>query len=300
MNTIVVEGNTYTKATALAKQFRYTTDYIGQLCRAGKVECQLVGRSWYVTERSLLAHKDSRYKEIRLDEKILKNNTKIASSDEEISVVPRLKRVTAKHLNTVHNFENRVMSGVVASRYLPDDTELLPQPIKTTTVATPKKILPIIPAEVQTVPVVSQTKPQKLNFTELPAVPLRGEVEVSDVEIVEDFEPVSLQSLLPKPAASKPVPQRQVSSVSRAKTKAPKSFTQEQNRVAEVSSLQFRPQLVTEHHQSSGKLLMSVATISAVVLFCFFTLTEQTYRIQGDQFVATLAFGNNFWNEFWR
>ncbi len=297
MNTIVVDGDTYTKATALAKQFRYTTDYIGQLCRAGKVECQLVGRSWYVTERSLLAHKDSRYKEIRLNEKTLKNNTKIESSDEEISVVPRLKRVTAKQLGTVRNFENRVMSGVVASRYLPDDTELLPQPFKTVTVSSTKKILPIIPAEMQTVSVVSQSKPQRLSFTELPAVPLHGAVEVSDVEIVDEFEPVSPKAI-PVPVMIPKSAQQSRDDVLRAGVT--KSSALKQSRVTEVASLQFRPQLVSEHKRSSGWLLISIAIISATVLFGFMTLTEQTYRIKGDQFVATLAFGNNFWNEFWR
>lgn len=35
----------------------YTTDYVGQLCRAEKIKSKLVGRNWYVNEISLLEHK---------------------------------------------------------------------------------------------------------------------------------------------------------------------------------------------------------------------------------------------------
>jgi len=48
----------------------YTKDYIGQLCRGKKVNAQLVGRTWYVEEESLLAHKQdgtSRRSKIEVD-----------------------------------------------------------------------------------------------------------------------------------------------------------------------------------------------------------------------------------------
>ena len=34
----------------------YATDYVGQLCRMGKLECTRVGRSWFVCEESLIDH----------------------------------------------------------------------------------------------------------------------------------------------------------------------------------------------------------------------------------------------------
>ena len=37
----------------------YTHDYIGQLCRSGKVKGQLVGRTRFVDKESLLAHMES-------------------------------------------------------------------------------------------------------------------------------------------------------------------------------------------------------------------------------------------------
>ncbi len=62
METISVRGEEYVKAIDIAKELGYTTDYVGQLCRAGKVRSKLVGRSWYVDPDSIKKHKRSRYR----------------------------------------------------------------------------------------------------------------------------------------------------------------------------------------------------------------------------------------------
>ena len=62
MEEISVNGENYVKASVLAKNFGYTPDYIGQLCRAEQVKCTLVGRSWYVNEESLREHRKGRYR----------------------------------------------------------------------------------------------------------------------------------------------------------------------------------------------------------------------------------------------
>ena len=36
----------------------YSKDYVGQLCRQGELECKKIGRVWYVTEDSILNHKN--------------------------------------------------------------------------------------------------------------------------------------------------------------------------------------------------------------------------------------------------
>ena len=53
MDVITHNGVSYKKATAVAKEFGYTTDYIGQLCRAKKIDARLVGRAWYVNVADL-------------------------------------------------------------------------------------------------------------------------------------------------------------------------------------------------------------------------------------------------------
>ncbi len=62
METLVLDGVKYYKAKALAEELGYTSDYLGQLCRSGKVDGHLVGRTWYVNKQALLEHKDNRYK----------------------------------------------------------------------------------------------------------------------------------------------------------------------------------------------------------------------------------------------
>lgn len=60
MDLLEFEGVPYLKASAIAKKLGYTADYVGQLCRSGKVEAKLVGRTWYVSETSIKGHKSSR------------------------------------------------------------------------------------------------------------------------------------------------------------------------------------------------------------------------------------------------
>lgn len=61
MDKVVLEGTEYIKASVIAKQFRYTADYIGQLCRAKKVDARLVGRTWFVNPLSLVGHQQNKY-----------------------------------------------------------------------------------------------------------------------------------------------------------------------------------------------------------------------------------------------
>ena len=55
--TIFFEGKKFISSSRAAEMTKYSKDYIGQLCRGGKVTARMVGRSWYVEESSLLAHK---------------------------------------------------------------------------------------------------------------------------------------------------------------------------------------------------------------------------------------------------
>jgi hypothetical protein len=62
MEEISFKGENYVKASVLADKYGYTSDYVGQLCRSDQVKATLVGRSWYVSEESLLEHRKGRYR----------------------------------------------------------------------------------------------------------------------------------------------------------------------------------------------------------------------------------------------
>src|SRR3989338_4881695 len=58
-DSLILEGKIYISARRAAKIINYAQDYIGQLCRQGKLDSRMVGRSWFVTEESLLAHREA-------------------------------------------------------------------------------------------------------------------------------------------------------------------------------------------------------------------------------------------------
>ncbi|MFA6405080.1 MAG: hypothetical protein WCW03_03730, partial [Candidatus Paceibacterota bacterium] len=55
---IFLEGSEYISASRAAELTKYSKDYIGQLCRHGKVKSSLMGRSWFVQKKALLDYKN--------------------------------------------------------------------------------------------------------------------------------------------------------------------------------------------------------------------------------------------------
>lgn len=57
MDEILIEEKKYVSSKRAAKITGYAKDYIGQLCREGRVPSRLVGRSWYVLESAIKDHR---------------------------------------------------------------------------------------------------------------------------------------------------------------------------------------------------------------------------------------------------
>ena len=57
MDEILIEEKKYISSKQAAKVTGYAKDYIGQLCREGRVPARLVGRSWYVLETAIRDHR---------------------------------------------------------------------------------------------------------------------------------------------------------------------------------------------------------------------------------------------------
>ncbi len=57
MDELTLEGKKYLSSKRAAKITGYAKDYIGQLCREGRVTARLVGRGWYVLEDSIREHR---------------------------------------------------------------------------------------------------------------------------------------------------------------------------------------------------------------------------------------------------
>ena len=57
MDEIIIEEKKYISSKQAAKITGYAKDYIGQLCREGRVPARLVGRSWYALESAIQDHR---------------------------------------------------------------------------------------------------------------------------------------------------------------------------------------------------------------------------------------------------
>lgn len=124
MEEISVNGENYVKAGSLARELGYTSDYVGQLCRSGQVEAKLIGRSWYVKETSLRAHKEGRYR-----------STSQKSKDE----VKRALVMMQKEVNGP-NYLKRINPQ---SNYEQDEAPLYPTPKKSAETEAASKIKPV-------------------------------------------------------------------------------------------------------------------------------------------------------------
>ncbi|KKU78013.1 MAG: Serine-rich adhesin, platelet-type, partial [Parcubacteria group bacterium GW2011_GWA2_47_64] len=54
---LIFDNKKFLPSSAASKASGYSSDYIGQLCRSGKLVCRRVGRGWFVEEESLLSYK---------------------------------------------------------------------------------------------------------------------------------------------------------------------------------------------------------------------------------------------------
>lgn len=61
-DSLILEHKKYISAKQASSLVGYTSDYVGQLCRENKIESKMVGRTWFVSEESILNHKISNLK----------------------------------------------------------------------------------------------------------------------------------------------------------------------------------------------------------------------------------------------
>jgi hypothetical protein len=290
MDTIKLEGVTYKKASIVAKDFRYTTDYIGQLCRGGKIDCQLVGRAWYVSEESLLAHKEGRYKETRPAEKTLIINAGNEGDTSFISVNSRLRGAAAKQIlgkNSGSVFTEATVGST--SKYYSDTEALLPQPLKSPKVV--KKILPVIPtklpivqAESEKIKVKVVEKPiKKLHFTEIPEIPLSGLLKVERVSVPEAKEPVLVSE----------------EDINPVRTKTPSKINDKVSghRIGKTMPSTFIPSSVTKTApvSLSTRFLIPLALVSGVTLFVFLISASEEFSVWGKNMSAAVFFSVENW-----
>jgi hypothetical protein len=215
MDTFNHNGLVYVKASILAKRHRYTTDYIGQLCRQNKVDAQLVGRAWYVNEHSLLNHKIERKKDTRSNEIMSKNAHENTTDSFESQVKIEIHPVTSKKTfrqffsselpaPVNHHWQNRAVAYVDdAATLVPQVTNKIRKSLVEAVSESPAPAqLPVELAESETVTVHEVTEAKKhLVFTDMPEVALSGDLAIENMDTESDFvDPEPLAPLDFEPA----------------------------------------------------------------------------------------------------
>lgn len=269
MKEVTINGVSYLPAVALAKQFRYTTDYIGQLCRAKKVDAQLVGRSWYVNPLSLTAHKSAKYAKTNSSEKIIQNKDKVEIS--RIDVEPVLAKSTIKATNAApQNFARRIEWQ--PARYEDDESDLFP--------VVKREIKPVRVhvglADSTPVSIKTTGKVIDLVAEEMPTVSLKGKLSISSLE--QDFDelteeilkrevpqepltPRAIQNSLTKPS-NRPTAKHFHSSMPKPPVQTAVVATEEKEVVAEADSVTYRAIKITYTVAS-----VTLALVLVLVLF---------------------------------
>ncbi|MCA9363849.1 hypothetical protein KC727_01360 [Candidatus Kaiserbacteria bacterium] len=170
METLVLNGKKFIKAAVAAQSIGYTTDYVGQLCRSGKVDARLVGRSWYVNEEELGKHRKTQKRTMRTkareqvrsalksakeaekasaEEKRYQKHS-IRYEEDESALMPQVRRITVGSGEKVPiKAISRVTTGPKV--FIRESTEVAPEEQKENTVSikistsTAPKALPHIP-----------------------------------------------------------------------------------------------------------------------------------------------------------
>lgn len=184
MDTIVFDGIEYVKASVAAKQFRYTSDYIGQLCRSGKIDARLVGRTWFVSIDSINKYRAVKKNKLKV---VAKNKPEIAIEIKTVrKMVPPVLTAKAAQVLSYENNASRTKKLHVS--YDLDEESLLPNLTKR---FLPKpRLIPIEPANATRLKIFKDNQ-KAVSFIaeDLPEVSLTGKL------VIEDYPEIELEAI---------------------------------------------------------------------------------------------------------
>ncbi len=192
MDEVVLDGVKFVKAAVAAKQFRYTSDYVGQLCRAKKVNSRLVGRSWYVNIDSL---KDYKHRpktkpkvQVQVDDSNKPNETK-TSRPVVLSVIGNK---TAKSLVRDDFSKDKALVHKLTVSYEMDNEKLIPKLTKKH--IKPPTTLRVDVAGSKKVNIKNKSKTSSFNPTPIPEVSLSGDLSLTSYPDFVEPETVLTES----------------------------------------------------------------------------------------------------------
>jgi hypothetical protein len=182
MEKVVLDGREYTKASVVAKQFNYTSDYLGQLCRGKKIDARVIGRTWFVNVDSLQGHRSQKYASLKKP-KEQNDSSKESALNSGIAPKQYIKRVSMP-LRSVHKTLTTPVTGTLGAgarevdvQYTPDEASLLPSIRK----GSKTTLLKVSPAGAERLDVRSDgARTSILSPEPMPEVYLKGSLSVKD------------------------------------------------------------------------------------------------------------------------
>ncbi|MFM2381735.1 MAG: hypothetical protein RLZZ76_502 [Candidatus Parcubacteria bacterium] len=179
MDVLVLEGKNYVKSSVIARELGYTSDYVGQLCRSGKVDAKLFGKTWYVEKSSIDGHKRTRYRSSKAVTKRVLHATESSKTSSPI-------RIHKEPINTSHDsfaveshfYAHTKRATRVGVTYSDDSTGLIPEPSK----ARLHKKLAIALADAQKIEITSPKDVYSFETPTMPEIRFKGKLAVRAVE----------------------------------------------------------------------------------------------------------------------
>ncbi len=276
MDSVVFDGVEYVKASEVAKRFKYTSDYVGQLCRGKKVDARLVGRTWFVNPDSLTEHKGGKRSKATADKTSRSNDSAIKTKTELVKVNSPLKNKTAKRISASEGASDTEEHFVKIS-YEQDQESLIPSFKSPEVKQKPvPKFVRIEPAQAKKIK-ISGSKKKVTTFKSegLPEVALSGKLSVSTYDDVEEAEPIDDAVVAPVEITEVLVPE--------AKVKPAKVVSMQS--VAPKTNLSTKPatfvpkSVINQPKKLSPVVLLSplISTaIAAVIALAIFAASSQT------------------------
>lgn len=200
MKSISIDSIKYVKATDIARELGYTADYVGQLCRAHKVDAQLVGRSWYVSEDSIRDHKQTRYRSSKkASTKAISRSLHAEDSDSKesykVPVVVEKQKDETQYAG--QHFYKRA-PVVSKSNYFNDETELIPEGLTKNKTGR----LSVSLADAQSVTIKSKSSGYDFSPVERQDIRFSGSLVVSEIEDTSMDTEVDSEQVLEVPGKS--------------------------------------------------------------------------------------------------
>lgn len=130
MDELIIGDQTYLSSKRAAKITGYAKDYIGQLCREGRVTAKLVGRSWYVLESSIRDHRFGDASVAVTAPTVKAPSPSAVPASEPVSRTwdaPRYEAVTHDTLPPINRLDRDIKASITTSEYQLPAPDTVPQ-----------------------------------------------------------------------------------------------------------------------------------------------------------------------------